>query len=214
LKIGILGPGNIGGALGHQWAKAGHAVFFGSRYPDELQSLVKEAANGVRRGTLEEAAGFGEVAVFAIPWWKKEGLPQPDQFKGKVVVDATNPYSALISGDGKSFRVKDMGDATSSEDVAKLLPAARLVKAFNTIAPADLKSEAFKSGGDRLAIFVAGDDLGAKHVVSGLIRDIGFVPVDTGSLREGGRLQKLGSPIHTKRLTEEQAVTALQSLKT
>ena len=140
MKIGILGSGGTASALGYQWAKAGHAVFLGSRRPDELQSLPGLAINGVQRGTLEEAAGFGEVAVFAIPWWKKEGLAKPDQFKGKVVVDATNPYSVSISGDGKSFRVRDLGDASSSEDVAKLLPAARLVKSFNTIAPADLES--------------------------------------------------------------------------
>ncbi len=157
-------------------------------------------------GTLEEATRFGEMVVLAIPWRKKEDLPPSDLFKGKIVIDAMNPYSAF----GK---VIDLGDSTSSEEVARLLPGARLVKAFNTLGFADLQSGAFRSGKDRWAIFVAGDDAEAKRIVSGLIESIGFVPIDTGSLREGGRLQQPGSPIYAKRLTEEQARALLQSLK-
>jgi predicted dinucleotide-binding enzyme len=213
LKIGILGAGHIGGTLGRDWAKAGHEVFFSSRHPDELQDLVKESGKGAQRGTLEEAVRFGDVAVLTIPWRKKEDLARPELFKGKVVVDAMNPYSALLLGHGPSFRPMDLGATTSSEETAKLLAGARLVKAFNTMAYADLQAGAFKSGKDRWAIFVAGDDPEAKLIASGLAEDIGFVPVDTGSLREGGRLQKPGSPIYTKRFTEEQARTVLQSLK-
>ena len=69
------------------------------------------------------------------------------------------------------------------------------------------------SGNGRWAVFVAGDDAEAKRTVSGLIDEIGFVPIDTGSLREGGRLQQPGSPVYGKRLTEEKARAALQSLK-
>jgi predicted dinucleotide-binding enzyme len=114
-----------------------------------------------------------------------------------------NPYSAFGS-------VMDLGGSTSSEEVAKLLPGARLVKAFNTMPVRDLRSEAFKSGNDRLAIFVAGDDPEAKQTVSRLIEGIGFVPIDTGSLKEGGWLQQPGSPIYAKRLTEEQARAILK----
>ena len=206
MKIGILGSGHIGGTLGIHFARAGHIVFFSSRHPNDLQKLVTEAGKGSRMGTLEEATRFGEVVVLAIPWRKKEDLPQMDLFKGKIVIDAMNPYSAI----GK---VIDLGDRTSSEEVARLLPGARLVKAFNTMGFADLQSGAFRSGKDRWAIFVAGDDAEAKRIVSGLIESIGFVPIDTGSLREGGRLQQPGPPIYAKRLTEEQARALLQSLK-
>jgi 8-hydroxy-5-deazaflavin:NADPH oxidoreductase len=213
LKIGILGSGHIGGTLGRDWARAGHTVFFSSRHPDELQDLVRGAGHGAQRGTLEEAARFGDVVVLTIPWRKKEGLPNPDLFRDKVVIDAMNPYSALLFGRGPSFRPMNLGVSTSSEETGKLLSGARLVKAFNTMAFADLQAGAFKSGKDRWAIFLAGDDVEAKQIVSGLIEDIGFVPVDTGSLRQGGRLQQPGSPIYTKRLTQEQAGTALQSIR-
>jgi len=206
MKIGILGSGNIGGTLGMHWARAGHEVFLSSRHPRDLQKLVKEVGKGAQAGTLEEAVKFGEVLLLAIPWRSKQDLPKADLFKGKVVVDAMNPYSAFGT-------VMDLGDSTSSEEVAKLLPGARLVKAFNTMRAGDLKSGAFKSGEDRWAMFVAGDDAEAKGVVSGLIEEIGFVPIDTGSLREGGRLQQPGSPVYVKTLTEEQARALLPSRK-
>ena len=214
MRIGILGSGHIGGTLGRDWAKAGHEVLLSSRHPKDLQKLVEEVGNGARAGTLDEAARFGEVVVLAIPWRNREDLPQSDLFNGKVVIDAMNPYTAVGT-------VIDLGNTTSSEEVAKQLPGARLVKAFNTMAFQDLRSGAFRSGRDRWAIYVAGDDVEAKRVVSGLIEGIGFVPVDTGSLREGGRLQQPGSAIYkgwsplrrSKPVTEEQARKLLDSLR-
>lgn len=206
MKIGILGAGNIGGTLAKHWTRVGHFVFVSSRHPNDLQKLVKEAGPAAQAGTLEDAVRFGDSIVLAIPWRKKEELPSPLLFQGKIVVDAMNPYSSL-------GRVMDLGDKTSSEEVAKIIPDARLVKAFNTLGANDLRTEAFKKGTERLAIFVAGNDQDAKHTVSGLIEDIGFVPIDTGSLREGGRLQQPGSAVYTKRLTEDQARAAIQSAK-
>ena len=207
MKIGILGAGNIGGTLAKDWARAGHAVFLSSRHPDGLKRLVKDVGNGAKAGTLEEAAKFGDVVVLAIPWTSKEGLPRPGLLKGKVVIDAMNPYSDL----GK---VMDLGETTSSEEVAKLLPGARLVKAFNTMSGDDLRSGAFRSGPERWTMFLAGDDKEAKRTVSRLVEDIGFVPMDTGSLIDGGRLQEPDSPLYPKPLTEKQARALLRSLKT
>jgi hypothetical protein len=204
MKIGILGAGNIGGTLGRHWARAGHEVFLSSRHPKDLQKLVKEIGRGAQAGTLEEAARFGDVVVLAIAWRSKRDLPRADLFKGKVVIDTMNPYSSFGT-------VMNLGNSTSSEEVAKLLPGARLVKAFNTMRAGDLRSGAFRSGRDRWAMFVAGDDEEAKKVVSGLIEEIGFVPIDTGSLREGGKLQQPGSPVYVKTLSEEQARAMLPS---
>lgn len=214
MKIGILGSGHVGGTLGGHWARAGDEVLLSSRHPKDLQKLAEEIGNGARAGTLDEAARFGEVVVLAIPWRNRGDLPQSDLFKGKVVIDAMNPYSAMGT-------VMDLGNSTSSEEVARQLPGARLVKAFNTMPFRDLRGGAFRSGKDRWAIYVAGDDVEAKRVVSGLIEEIGFVPVDTGSLRDGGRLQQPGSAIYKgwspirpqKPVTEEQARKLLDSLK-
>jgi len=214
MKIGILGSGHVGSTLGRHWARAGHVVFFSSRHPDDLQKLAREAGNGAQAGTLEEAARFGDVLLLAIPWRSRESLPNAELFTGKVVIDAMNPYTSFGS-------VMDLGESSSSEEVARLLPGARLVKAFNTMAFQDLKGGAFRTGKDRWVIYVAGDDADAKRMVSGLTEDIGFVPIDTGSLREGGRMQQPGTTLYkgwgplqrTKPLTEEQARATLQSLK-
>jgi predicted dinucleotide-binding enzyme len=109
----------------------------------------------------------------------------------KIVIDAINPYTP-------DFRIEDLGDDTSSEDIARRLPGARIVKAFNTMYYERLRDEGDTGAPaeERLALFVAGDDAEAKAVVSRLIEDTGFAPVDTGSLREGGRKQQPGSPAY------------------
>jgi predicted dinucleotide-binding enzyme len=168
--------------------------------------LAREAGNGAQAGTLEQAAMFGEVILLAVPWRKKEELPRADLFKGKIVIDAMNPYSSLGG-------IINLGGSTSSAEVAKVLPGARLVKAFNTISANNLRKGGFKSGKDRWSIFVAGDDQESKNVVKHLIEEIGFVPIDTGSLREGGRLLQPGSPIYAKLMTEERAIASLRSVK-
>jgi predicted dinucleotide-binding enzyme len=111
--------------------------------------------------------------------------------EGKIVIDALNPYTP-------DFELEDLGDDTSSEDVARRLPGARIVKALNTMYYETLRSEGrpFAPMEDRIALFVAGDDPEAKSIVSRLIEEIGFAPVDTGSLGDGGRKQQPGSSVY------------------
>jgi 8-hydroxy-5-deazaflavin:NADPH oxidoreductase len=92
--------------------------------------------------------------------------------QNKIVIDATNTYS-------ENFELIDLGNRTSSEEVAKEVPSAHIVKAFNTMYYKTLHTESRKSKDDRLVLFVVGDDADAKSVVSKLIEDIGFTPVDT-----------------------------------
>jgi predicted dinucleotide-binding enzyme len=145
------------------------------------------------------------VVLLAIPWRKRHELPPSDLFKGKIVIDAMNPYS-------ENFEVMDLGNSTSSEEVRKQLPSARLVKAFNTMYYEMLRTGGRNSEDERLVLFVAGDDPDAKAVVSGLIEEIGFTPVDTGSLREGGRKQQPGSSIYNHPMTVEVAYKRLAEL--
>jgi 8-hydroxy-5-deazaflavin:NADPH oxidoreductase len=108
--------------------------------------------------------------------------------------------------------VIDLGNRTSSEEVAKQVPRIHLVKAFNTMYYETLRDGSRPPGEDRLVLFIAGDDANAKAVVSKLIDDIGFVAVDTGSLREGGRKQQPGSPIYNNPMTVETARTRLAEI--
>jgi predicted dinucleotide-binding enzyme len=150
--------------------------------------------------SVRETALYGDIIVLAVPWRTPEALPEPDAVAGKIVIDAMNPYTE----DGQ---VMDLGDKTSSEVVAKRLPKARLVKAFNTVYYQHLAAEGNVNlpMSQRRVVFVAGDDPEAKQVVMQLIERLGFAPLDTGSLREGGRLQQPGTPIYNRDITAAEA---------
>jgi 8-hydroxy-5-deazaflavin:NADPH oxidoreductase len=205
MKIGILGSGMIGGTAARLFAAAGHEVAVSnSRGPASLQPLVDEIGPRARAMTIADAARFGDVVLLAVPWRAPEALPAPPLVAGKVVIDAMNPYK-----DGGGLH--DLGDSTSSEETLKRLPGARLVKAFNTIYYKHLASLG-KPGAPadaRTAIFIAGDDEQAKGIVAGLIDDIGFTAVDTGSLREGGKRQEPNTPIYNRPMTAAEARRAI-----
>jgi len=210
MKIGILGAGHIGATAARLFARAGHEVAFSnSRGPASLASLVEEinreaGAERVHATVAQEAAAFGDVILLAVPWRTKEAWPAPGAVRGKIVIDAMNPYTATGG-------IMDLGSSTSSEEVAQRLPGTRLVKAFNTIYWEHLAGQARADLplAKRRAIFLAGDDVEAKRVVSRLIEEIGFAPVDTGTLREGGRSQQPGTPVYNRNLTQEEAVGIL-----
>ena len=201
MRIGIVGAGMIGGTLARLFARAGHEVAVSnSRGPETLRDFVSELGPSARAASVEEAARFGEVVVLAVPWRTPEALPPAELVEGKIVVDAMNPYAA---GGG----LADLGGSTSSERTAERLPGARLVKAFNTIWYQHLGTRGRPDlpPDERHAIFLAGDDGEAKGVVSRLIEEIGFSPVDTGGLREGGRRQQPGTPLYNQVLTGAEA---------
>lgn len=194
MKIGIIGAGNIGSNAATLFTRAGHDVAISnSRGPESLRALATSIGPRVRPSTVEDAARWAEVILLATPWRKPEALPSAESVKGKIVIDAMNHYNP-------DFTLADLGDSTSSEETQKRLPGARMVKAFNTIYFQHLATRGRKDVpiDERHAIFLAGDDAEAKKVVAKLIEDIGFAPVDTGSLREGGRRQQPGSDIYNQ----------------
>jgi predicted dinucleotide-binding enzyme len=200
-KIGIIGAGMIGSTTARLFLGAGHEVAVSnSRGPASLEALARELGPGARALTPDEAARWADIVLLAVPWRNPEALPPPDTVAGKIVIDARNPYTL----DGV---VIDLGAATSSEDTRTRLPGARLVKAFNTIWFKHLAERGRKDLpiDDRHAIFVAGDDEDAKRVVMTLIEEIGFGPIDTGSLVEGGRRQQPNTPLYNKVLTVREA---------
>jgi len=205
VKIGIIGAGNIGATSARLIAEAGHEVAISnSRGPETLSDVVQKIGGRVHAVTIEEAADFGEVVLEAIPFGRYEELPA-DRLAGKIVVDASNYYSQR---DGQI----PFGELGSSELLAHHLSGSRIVKAFNT-----MYYETLATGGDpsdnlRLVLFVAGDDAEAKAIVSRLIEEIGFAPMDTGSLKDG-REQQPGSPIYNVKLNNEQAREALLQLR-
>ncbi len=191
MAIGIVGAGKIGRALAKHLTRSGFDVIVSnSRGPESLRPLVAELGPKAKAGTTAEAAA-APVVFLAVTW---EQLPRalsnlPD-WKGRIVVDTTNPYVA----EGTGIRLVDLRGKTSSEVVAEMVPGARLVKAFNTFFHAVLASDPGEAGGRRV-IFFSGDDAKAKQEVAAMIDKLGFAPVDLGGLVEGGKMQQAGRPL-------------------
>lgn len=210
MRIGIIGSGNIGANAARLFVRAGHEVALSnSRGGAGLDELVAELGAQARATTIEEAARFAEVVLVAIPLGKFRSLPA-EAFAGKIVVDAGNYYPER---DGQIAEL-DGEQATSSELLAAHLRGARLVKGFNTIWFEHLRTQGdtHLATEKRRAIFIAGDDPQAKETVARLIAEIGFAAVDTGSLRDGGRLQQPGTAVYNRELSAAEAAELLAVL--
>jgi 8-hydroxy-5-deazaflavin:NADPH oxidoreductase len=190
MRIGVIGAGKIGGTVAKRLVDAGHEVkIANSRGPDTLKDLAGDI--GATAATAEEAARDADLVIEAVPLKAFADLPG-SALRGKVLVDAANYYPTR---DGHLEELDD--DAiTSSALLQRDLPDARVVKALNTIFWEHLRDRGKPSGDpERLAIPIAGDDEQAKQTVSDLIDQIGFDPVDGGSL-DDSRRQQPGTPVY------------------
>ena len=189
LRIGTIGAGRIGGTVGALWVRAGHAVMFSSKDPQEGQALATRLGALARAGTVDEAIAFGDVVFLAVPYgaMPEIGREHGGALKGKIVLDAGN---AVAGRDGAiAEEAEREGIGLTSQ---KYLPGARIVRAFNTIGYTILASEAGRAD-PKLPIPIAGDDAEAVRVAAGLVRDAGFEPVLAGSLADARRFQR-GAP--------------------
>ena len=195
MKIGIVGAGNIGGALTRLFRAAGHDVTIAnSRGPASLADLSAET--GARAAAIEDAVRGQEVVVVAVPTNKILSLPR-ELFASTpadvVVIDTTNYYPQ--QRDGHLDGIED--GSTESEWVEQHL-ARPVIKAFNTIEATHLQPGAKPQGAaDRIALAVAGDDPRAKSKAMALIDGIGFDAVDAGVIADSWR-QQPGSPGYLK----------------
>ena len=193
LKIGIIGAGREGGALGTLFVKAGHPVTFSSRHPEDLKDLVAGLGPLAQAGTVEEAIAFGDVVLIVIPYGAMEqiGKAHAGALAQKVlVIDVSNPVPRR---DGEAF-VKSVGEQGGPGLVtAKFLPGARIVRAFNAIGSGKLAELAHRAG-EPVGVPIAGDDPKAIAVAQSLIREIGFEPVLVGGLAMGRHLVP-GTPL-------------------
>ena len=196
-KIGIVGSGNVGGALGAVWVRAGHEVMFSSLSLDYDKALAARLGPNARAGTPRQAAAFGEVLMISVPY---RALPElgktlGDLIKGKVVIDTCNPFVGRDGDIATWAREKGAGLAS-----AELLPGARLVRAFNAIGASSM-GEAHREPG-RVGMPIASDDAAAVAAASPLIRDIGYEPVLVGGLAMGRYLMP-GTPLSGERTPAE-----------
>lgn len=181
MRLGIIGAGKLGGTLGRLWESQGHDVRFGVR------DKTKEAGGGLpseRTVSIAEAGAFGDVIVLATPWsGTPDAVRAAGDLKGKTVIDCTNPvlpdFSALAVGLTTS----------AAEEIAKLIPTARVVKCFNTLGASNFANPEF--AGERASMFFCGDDASAKLVVAELGKQLGFDMVDAGPLSQARTLEPM-----------------------
>jgi predicted dinucleotide-binding enzyme len=182
--IGVIGSGNVGGALGTRWARAGHHVLFGSRKPDanEMKQLAAGAGSTARAASFKEAAEAADVLLLATPWQATkavfEGL---GDLRGKPLIDATNPLLPDLSGLAVGTTI------SGAEQVANWAHGARVVKAFNTAGFNIMTNPEF--GGERPVMFYCGDDAAAKQTVRPLVEELGFEAIDAGPLTQARLLE-------------------------
>ncbi len=190
MKIGIIGAGFVGRAIGKLAVRSGHQVMLSnSRSPQTLFSL--RYGIGCEVGVVDEAVSFGDIVVIAIPLSAYRSIPVAP-LAGKVVIDANNYYPER---DGQ-FPELDSKETTTSELLARHLPQSRIVKAFNAITMNDLEQDGRPAGStDRRAVPVAGDDPEAKAIAVTLYDEFGFDAVDVGMLSEGWRFER-GTPAY------------------
>ncbi|WP_431880166.1 NADPH-dependent F420 reductase [Micromonospora marina] len=184
MEIGIIGSGHIGGTLTRRLRSLGHDVAVAnSRGPQSLADIAAET--GARAVPVEDAVQDAELVVIAIPLKAVPQLPAA-LFDGKLVVDANNYYPQR---DGDIAELLDRS-LSSSRWTADHLKGARVVKVFNNIQAAHLMDEGKPAGAaGRIGLPVAGDDADAKRIVMGLVDELGFDPVDAGTLDESWRQQ-------------------------
>lgn len=200
MKIGIIGSGHVGSSVAALLVKGGHEVRFGAREPRDDASLPGPI------GTIAQAAAFGNVVLCATPYgvWPQLARELAPLVKGKVVIDAANPYPQR---DGAFAQTAIDAGEGAGVPIAKLLPGAFLVRAFNNVPWPATMQDANRTG-ELFALPFAGDDPKARKTVASLIRDAGFEPVDAGALARAHEFDP-GTPAYGKATTAAALTKAL-----
>lgn len=191
MKIGILGTGDVGQALGIGFAKLGHEVKMGSRDPhqEKVKTWVNKVGPTASAGTFAEAAAYGELAVLCTIWTGAENairLAGPDNLAGKVVIDTTNPLD-FSSGIPPKLAVGHTDSA--GEHIQRWLPNSRVVKAFNIVGSAHMFKPEFPGGPPDM--FICGNDDQAKETVTELLKAFGWSVIDIGGIECARYLEPL-----------------------
>ncbi len=191
MKIGILGSGDVGQVLGAGFAARAHQVMLGTRDPagEKAKAWLAKAGLAASAGTFAKAASFGEIAVLATSWSGTENairLAEPGNLAGKIVMDATNP---LEFHPDRPPTLAVSGNDSAGEQVQRWLPAARVVKVYNTVGNAHMVNPKFPGGPPDM--FLCGNDGAAKRKVSEICAELGWPTIDLGGIEASRYLEPL-----------------------
>lgn len=188
VKVGVLGSGDVGKVLAGGFLKLGHEVRIGSRSPEKLNEWAAGAGDGASTGTFAEAAAFGDIIVLATLGEAAQSaieMAGAGNFDGKVIIDATNPLDFSTGAPQLSIGFND----SLGERVQRWLPKAKVVKAFNTVGNAHMIDPQFPGGPPTM--FIAGNDAGAKKLVTQVCEAWGWDVADLGGIESSRYLEPM-----------------------
>lgn len=190
MQIGVIGAGEVGRTLAARLAAAGsQVVIANSRGPESFARSLDASGAALTPGTTSEAMER-DIVFLTVPWIRvPDVLNSGGPREGRILVDVTNIFLSYPP----NARIDDLKGDSGSEIIARLAPAARVVKAFNTLPFATMFAPPPK--GMKRVLFVAGDDAPAVATVSGVIAELDLHPVSLGSLAVAGRQMELGGPL-------------------
>ena len=192
MKIGVLGTGDVGKAIGKGFLALGHEVKMGSRTAtnDKAAAWAKEMGAKATVGTFADAAAFGELVVLATLGVANDEVLRaagPDRLRGKILIDTTNPLD--FSG-GMPPKLAVVGNDSGGERVQKLVPGAHVVKAFNTVGNSLMFRPELPGGPPDM--FIAGNDEAAKRTVGGILKEFGWGTIhDLGGIESSRYLEAM-----------------------
>ncbi len=206
-RIGIIGSGHIGGTLGMLLGKAGYEIFYSSRHPETLSDLARAAGPKARAGSMAEAIAFGDVIILSLPMkaFLELSTGTKEALKDKIVIDTSNPYPER---DGPIAEEAKRDPGGTGTFVARLLPGARIVRAFNTVYFEDLQKTLNKKG-EKIGVPIASDDEEGLKAAVELAGQAGLDPVVVGGLSRS-KLFDVGTAVYA---TSASAKTIRQKLK-
>jgi NADPH-dependent F420 reductase len=188
-KIAVIGTGNVGAALGPEFAALGHTIIYGSRTPNEqdVKDLVAKTGHGATAMTQPDAVRSADMVVLAVPGNLAEQITKSlGDLSGKIIIDPTNRVNRNTT-DGYSNH--DVPGGSNAELIQKAAPGAKVVKAFNTLNWTKMVDPA--SSGGPVSIPIVGDDAAARATVAELVKGMGLEPVDLGPLRYANTLEEM-----------------------
>lgn len=185
--IAVIGTGDVGGALGPEFASLGHVVIYGSRSPgsDEVAALVARTGHGAAAASPSEAAEKAEIVVLAVPGMLVEEIVTAlGDLSGKIIVDPTNP---LVRRDDGKLGIEMQG--SNAEIIQAAAPGAYVIKAFNTLGWRTMIDP--ESTGGPVSIPLVGDNDEAKAKIAEIVRSMDLEPIDVGPLRNARHVEGL-----------------------
>ena len=187
--IAVIGTGNVGSALGPEFAALGHTIVYGSRTPNEqdVKDLVARTGNGATATTQAEAVQGADIVVLAVPGALAVDITRSlGDLSGKIILDPTNVVNRN-TGDG--YANHGVPGGSNAELIQAAAPSAKVVKAFNTLNWTKMVDP--QSSGGPVSIPIVGDDEEARATVAELVKGMGLEPVDLGPLRFANTLEEM-----------------------